>query len=454
MPFQPIKPKKVSSQIAEQIRSSILAGEFAPGDKLPPERELAELFGVSRPSVREALNMLASSGLVESYQGGGTVVKSLVELSAGNPLSELIKGEQARALDVIEVRKCMEGWTSYYVEDSFRREQAAREHRERAGAGGEAVVEDAGEVAGLRSVLPHREREADPFGSPGDDRNGEADREQAGREQPAQIVVDAADQADPAADRGDLCDQRKQQLGAALPGEHRDRCRHRREATGGDPDAPSKRQRAESEQHEHPEQVGRALGEHRGDHPARRAAPQLAHQPGLAQLARLAGGHREEEPDQEDREAFSPRERHVQPVEIDLPADETERVVDEREPENRRQQGEIELGEAGGDFPGVGEQCQADTGEDPQERRDQQPTAEMLEAAPGLFHLRPAGRGGRGGRRREGRCRLLGFGLNRPAQAAFRTAGATSGYCSNRRIHWLFFVYSAVRFLPIVGYQM
>lgn len=115
MVFQPIKPKKVSSQIAEQIRSSILAGEFTPGEKLPPERELAELFGVSRPSVREALNLLASSGLVESYQGGGTVVKSLVEISAGNPLSELIKGEQARALDVIEVRKCMEGWTSYYA---------------------------------------------------------------------------------------------------------------------------------------------------------------------------------------------------------------------------------------------------------------------------------------------------------------------------------------------------
>jgi len=115
MVFQPIKPKKISSQIAEQIRSSILAGEFTPGEKLPPERELAEMFGVSRPSVREALNILTSSGMVMSYQGGGTVVKSLVEISTGNPLSELIKGEQARALDVIEVRKCMEGWTSYYA---------------------------------------------------------------------------------------------------------------------------------------------------------------------------------------------------------------------------------------------------------------------------------------------------------------------------------------------------
>jgi GntR family transcriptional repressor for pyruvate dehydrogenase complex len=115
MNFKPIKPKKISVQISDQIRSSILSGEFAPGDKLPPERELAEMFGVSRPSVREALNMLAAAGLVESYQGGGTVVKSLVETTTGSPLSELIKVESERALDVIEVRKGMEAWTSFYA---------------------------------------------------------------------------------------------------------------------------------------------------------------------------------------------------------------------------------------------------------------------------------------------------------------------------------------------------
>jgi GntR family transcriptional repressor for pyruvate dehydrogenase complex len=115
MKFQPIKPKKVSAQIAEQIRSSILAGEFAPGDKLPPERELAEMFGVSRPSVREALNILSAAGLVMSYQGGGTVVMSLVETMTGNPLTELIRNQQERALDVIEVRKGMESWTAFYA---------------------------------------------------------------------------------------------------------------------------------------------------------------------------------------------------------------------------------------------------------------------------------------------------------------------------------------------------
>jgi GntR family transcriptional repressor for pyruvate dehydrogenase complex len=115
MNFQPIKPKKVSTQIADQIRSSILSGEFSPGDKLPPERELAEMFSVSRPSVREALNVLASSGLVVSYQGGGTVVMSLVDTSSANSLSELIRVQQDRALDVIEVRKCMESWTAFYA---------------------------------------------------------------------------------------------------------------------------------------------------------------------------------------------------------------------------------------------------------------------------------------------------------------------------------------------------
>lgn len=115
MPFQPIKPKKVSNQIADQIRASILNGDFAPGDKLPPERELVKMFGVSRPSVREALNILESAGMVSTYQGGGTIVLSLVEASDAHPLRKLIRLEKDRALDVIEVRKCVESWTSYYA---------------------------------------------------------------------------------------------------------------------------------------------------------------------------------------------------------------------------------------------------------------------------------------------------------------------------------------------------
>jgi GntR family transcriptional repressor for pyruvate dehydrogenase complex len=115
MTFKSIKPKKLSSQIAEQIRSAILAGEYTPGDKLPSERELAEMFSVSRPSVREALYMLASAGLTASHQGGGTVVLSLLETADLNPFSELIRIEKERALDVIEVRKDLESCTAYYA---------------------------------------------------------------------------------------------------------------------------------------------------------------------------------------------------------------------------------------------------------------------------------------------------------------------------------------------------
>ncbi|NLZ17811.1 MAG: FadR family transcriptional regulator [Desulfobulbaceae bacterium] len=115
MRFKPIKPKKISTQIADQIRESILAGDISPGDKLPPERELAEMFGVSRPSVREALNILSASGLVMSYQGGGTVVLSLLDMDRDNALSDLIRLQQERALDVVEVRKGLESWTAFYA---------------------------------------------------------------------------------------------------------------------------------------------------------------------------------------------------------------------------------------------------------------------------------------------------------------------------------------------------
>ena len=115
MIFQPIKPKKISSQIAEQIRSSILSGEYKPGDRLPSERELTEMFCVSRPTVHEAINILAATGLVKSSQGERSVVKSLVETSSVNPLSEMIRAELWRALDVIEVRKGVESWTAFYA---------------------------------------------------------------------------------------------------------------------------------------------------------------------------------------------------------------------------------------------------------------------------------------------------------------------------------------------------
>ena len=64
MPIQPVEPRRLYLQIADQVRSLIAAGEFMPGSRLPAERELSKRFGVSRPSLREALIALEVQGYV------------------------------------------------------------------------------------------------------------------------------------------------------------------------------------------------------------------------------------------------------------------------------------------------------------------------------------------------------------------------------------------------------
>lgn len=70
--FQSIKSMRVSDQIVSQIQAQIVEGKLTEGQKLPNEPELAQQFGVSRTSVREALSMLESKGVVERHKNGGT----------------------------------------------------------------------------------------------------------------------------------------------------------------------------------------------------------------------------------------------------------------------------------------------------------------------------------------------------------------------------------------------
>jgi GntR family transcriptional regulator, transcriptional repressor for pyruvate dehydrogenase complex len=74
MPIQPVEARRLYLQIADQVRSLIAAGEFPPGSRLPAERELAKRFGVSRPTLREALIALEVEGYVEVRPGSGIVV--------------------------------------------------------------------------------------------------------------------------------------------------------------------------------------------------------------------------------------------------------------------------------------------------------------------------------------------------------------------------------------------
>jgi GntR family transcriptional repressor for pyruvate dehydrogenase complex len=68
------QPARLPQQVAEILAGEIGRGGLAPGDKLPPEAELASSFGVSRPVIREALALLRFEGLVDSRQGVGAVV--------------------------------------------------------------------------------------------------------------------------------------------------------------------------------------------------------------------------------------------------------------------------------------------------------------------------------------------------------------------------------------------
>ena len=77
MPLSTIEPRRLYRQIADQIRTLIRNGEFVPGARLPPERDLARELGVSRPSVREALIALEVEGLVEVRIGSGIYVRKL-----------------------------------------------------------------------------------------------------------------------------------------------------------------------------------------------------------------------------------------------------------------------------------------------------------------------------------------------------------------------------------------
>jgi len=73
--FQPVRPRRIYEDIVRQIQGLIAERQLQPGDRLPSERELAELLSVSRASVREALRVLSAMGLVEVRSGDGTFVR-------------------------------------------------------------------------------------------------------------------------------------------------------------------------------------------------------------------------------------------------------------------------------------------------------------------------------------------------------------------------------------------
>ena len=105
--YQPIQSERLYERIVDQIERRILAGDLKVGDQLPPERELADQFTVSRTAVREAIKALREKGLVEIYLGRGTFVTGSATTMVRNSLGLLLKGDNGFA-HLVEVREILE----------------------------------------------------------------------------------------------------------------------------------------------------------------------------------------------------------------------------------------------------------------------------------------------------------------------------------------------------------
>ncbi len=144
--FKPVKKTRVYEEIVAKIKDMIDKGRFKSGDQLPVERELAEVFRVSRSSVREAIRSLESQGLLESRQGNGTYIAKHPVESLVNPLATVISSEKDGQRELFEMRRLIEPQLAFLAaeratEDEIRTMERTLALQEREVARGESATE-------------------------------------------------------------------------------------------------------------------------------------------------------------------------------------------------------------------------------------------------------------------------------------------------------------------------
>lgn len=106
MPLQPVTRRSVPDEVFDQVLAEVVDGGMEPGESLPSERRLAEVLGVSRPAVREALQRMAQTRLVEVRQGGATTVRDFKRYAGLDLLPRLLV--RHGNVDVAVVRSILE----------------------------------------------------------------------------------------------------------------------------------------------------------------------------------------------------------------------------------------------------------------------------------------------------------------------------------------------------------
>jgi len=146
--FEPVRKTKIHAEVAAQIQRLIAAGRLGPGDRLPPERELAEVFGVSRTSVRDAIRVLETQGLVEPRHGHGTFVHQIPIDAIIGPLADALSAGKDLTAELFDMRKMLEPPLARAAalratpEDVQAMEEILRRHARRIEAGKTAIDED------------------------------------------------------------------------------------------------------------------------------------------------------------------------------------------------------------------------------------------------------------------------------------------------------------------------
>lgn len=108
MQFTKIEPPNLLYQIIAQIKRNLATGELRKGDKLPSERHLCTVFGLSRATVREALKTLEILGLVECLHGSGYYISSNLCNTMSEPLSIMMLVERGSMVHTHELRRALE----------------------------------------------------------------------------------------------------------------------------------------------------------------------------------------------------------------------------------------------------------------------------------------------------------------------------------------------------------
>jgi GntR family transcriptional regulator, transcriptional repressor for pyruvate dehydrogenase complex len=106
--FEAVRKTKLYEGVTRQIERLISEGSLKPGDKLPSERELAEMFQVSRTSLRDGIRHLELLGLLEARHGKGTIVRDVSADSLVNPLASMLVRKRQLVAELLDVRKMLE----------------------------------------------------------------------------------------------------------------------------------------------------------------------------------------------------------------------------------------------------------------------------------------------------------------------------------------------------------